>query len=237
MPAPLRVSSAGELQPRGYTKTMKNQQQRPQAEAEPEQQQATGPDKSQRKPGILDAFIDNQVSLRGFISRFMVSSHDIEDVSQETFLRAYKAEQETTISKPRAFLFRVAKNLLLNEFARKSYKVTDYVPDLEILDVLPEGDTLEANVIAQQRLGIYCEAIATLPKQCRRVILMKKVYGLPTKEVARRLGISTSTVEKHMTKALKDCHVVLAERYRDNAEKQQEAVPKAVANHPPGRKV
>ena len=168
-----------------------------------------------RKTGILDAFMATQVSLRGFIARFTISSDEIEDIAQETFLRAYKAEQKTTIEQPRAFLFKVAKNLMLSEFGRSSRKVTDYVDDIDTLDILPEGDTLEANVIAQQRLGIYCEAIATLPLQCRRVMLLKKLYGLPTKEVARRLGITTSTVEKHMTKGLKDCNAVLAERYRD----------------------
>ena len=171
--------------------------------------------KGGRPSGVLAAFLANQVSLRGFISRFMISAHEIDDVSQETFLRAYKAEMHTAVDQPKAYLFRVAKNLMLNEFGNKLRKVTDYVDDIEALEVLLETDTLEANVIAQQRLGIYCEAMASLPQQCRRVMLMKKVYGLPTKEVARRLGISVSTVEKHMTKGLKDCNAVLAERYSD----------------------
>lgn len=165
--------------------------------------------------GILGAFLANQVSLRGFISRFMVSTDEIDDVSQEAFLRAYKAEQKTPIDQPKAYLFRVAKNILHNEFTNKTRKVTDYVDDIDTLEFQAETETLEDNIIAQQRLGIYCEAIASLPEQCRRVMLMKKVYGLSTKEVARRLGISTSTVEKHMTKGLKDTHAVLAERYRD----------------------
>ena len=168
-----------------------------------------------RKTGVLDAFMASQVALRGFIARFIISSDEIDDIAQEAFLRAYKAEQKSAIDQPKAFLFKVAKNLMLNEFGRSSRKVTDYIDDIETLDILPEGDTLEANVIAQQRLGIYCEAIATLPVQCRRVMLLKKLYGLPTKEVARRLGITTSTVEKHMTKALKDCNAILVERYRD----------------------
>ena len=170
---------------------------------------------SPHRTSVLEVFIESQVSLRSFISRFIVSSHDIDDVSQEAFLRAYKAEQKTSIKNPKAFIFRVAKNLLMNEFNRKSRKVTDYIEDLDVLDLLPDEDTLEANIIAQQWLGLYCEAIASLPKQCRQVMLMKKLYGFSTKEVARRLGIATSTVEKHMTKGLKDCNALLAERYRD----------------------
>lgn len=168
-----------------------------------------------RRRGVLDVFLASQTSLRGFIARFMVSSDEIDDIAQEAFLRAYKAEQTTVIDQPKAFLFKVAKNLMLSEFGRTGRKVTDYVDDIETLDCLPEGESLEANVIAQQRLGIYCEAIATLPVQCRRVMIMKKLYGLPTKEVARRLGITTSTVEKHMTKALKDCNAILAARYQE----------------------
>ena len=162
---------------------------------------------------VFDAFKINQVSLRGFISRFTVSSHDIEDVCQEAFLRAYRAEQKGTIEQPKAYLFRVAKNILINGLRSKTNSVTDYVGDMELLDILPEGDTLEANLAAQQRVAIYCEAIAALPAQCRRVMLMKKIHGLPTKEVAARLSITTSTVEKHMTKGLKHCNAVLAERY------------------------
>ena len=165
--------------------------------------------------GVLAAFLANQVSLRGFISRFMITAHEIDDVSQETFLRAYKAEMTTAVDQPKAYLFRTAKNLMLNEFGKKARKVTDYIEDVGSFDGLQDSESLEDNVMAQQRLGIYCEAMASLPEQCRRVMLMKKVYGLPTKEVARRLGISISTVEKHMTKGLKDCNAVLTERYSE----------------------
>lgn len=168
-----------------------------------------------RSTGILDAFLRNQVPLRSFISRYTISTNDIDDVAQETFLRAYKAEQKKKIDQPKAFLFRVAKNLMLSEFGRKSRKVTDYIEDYEISDVLLEDESLEENIMAQQKLGIYCEAIASLPPQCRRVVLMKKVYAMPHKEIARRLDITISTVEKHLTKGVRHCNGVIADRYND----------------------
>ena len=58
--------------------------------------------------------------------------------------------------------------------------------------------TLESEAEAQQSLGIYCEAIATLPEKCRRVFLLRKVYGLKQREIAESLGISVRMVEKHM---------------------------------------
>ena len=132
----------------------------------------------------------------------MFSVNDIDDVSQETFLRAYNAEKKGPIHQPKAFLFRVAKNLMLSELSKKSRKLTDYIEDYEYTEVLASEQTLETNMMAQQKLGIYCEAVASLPEKCRRVVLLKKVYGLSHKEIAEKMGIKISTVEKHLTKGL-----------------------------------
>lgn len=166
---------------------------------------------------ILTQFNVSQLSLRHFISRYVISPHDIEDVAQETFLRAYKAEQEkdNQIDHPKAFLFRIAKNLMLSEFSRKAKKITDYIEDYDNTEEVFNCDDLESNVMAQQKLGIYCEAIASLPKQCRKVVIMKKVYGMQNKEIARRLELSVSTVEKHLTKGIRQLNAVISERYGD----------------------
>lgn len=166
----------------------------------------------ERRLGILDAYLQNQSLLRGYISRFLVSSHEIDDVSQETFLRAYNAEQKKTIAEPKAFLFRIAKNLMLSEFRKKSNKVTDYIEDFENPD-FDEGLNLEDNIIAQQKLGIFCEAVASLPPKRRKVILMKKVYGMSHKEIAERMGTSVSAVEKHLLLGGRFCLSVVSERY------------------------
>ncbi|MCB1674664.1 MAG: helix-turn-helix domain-containing protein [Halioglobus sp.] len=52
---------------------------------------------------------------------------------------------------------------------------------------------------------LFTEAAKTLPAQCQRVFLLKRVYGYSHKEIARELGISISTVEKHAAAGLKRC--------------------------------
>ena len=181
------------------------------AQAEQEDGEVCGPKRS-----VLQAFIDDQEPLRRFISRYMMSMHDIDDVSQEAFLRAYNAEKKGPVHQPKAFLFRIAKNLMLSEFSKKSRKLTDYIEDYEYADIMVSGETLETNLMAQQKLGIYCEAVATLPEKCRRVVLLNKVYGLSHKEIAATMGIQISTVEKHLCKGVRRCHVVMAERYEND---------------------
>ena len=102
---------------------------------------------------------------------------------------------------------------MLSELSKKSRKLTDYIEDYEYTEVLASEQTLETNMMAQQKLGIYCEAVASLPEKCRRVVLLKKVYGLSHKEIAEKMGIKISTVEKHLTKGVRQCHVVMSERY------------------------
>jgi len=165
---------------------------------------------------VLAEFKKSHLSLRKFISRYMISPQDIDDVSQETFLRAFKAEKTKQIEQPKAFLFKIAKNLILSEFSRKTKKVTDYIEDYSDEESLFNGDELESEMIALQKLGIYCEALVALPTQCRRVIIMKKVYGMKNKDIAIRLDISISTVEKHLSKGIRQSASMLASRYESS---------------------
>ncbi len=175
---------------------------------------------SKSRFGILTEFKNSQLSLRNFISRYVVSPHDIDDVSQETFLRAYKAEQEKEIEHPKAFLFRIAKNLMLSEFSRKAKKITSYIEDYDNSEDFLNSANLEQDILAQQKLGIYCEAVASLPPQCRRVVVMKKVYGMKNKEIAARLELSVSTVEKHLSKGIRQSNAIFLQRYGDTDSKQ-----------------
>lgn len=164
---------------------------------------------------ILDTFLQNEPSLKYFISRFLVSPHDIEDISQETFLRAYEAEKKKHIDEPKAFLFRIAQNLVLSNIKKKSVKITDYIEDTGSIEDLVGADCLESNLIAQQKLGIFCEAVATLSPQCRRAFLLRKVYGMSIKSIAEHMDISVSTVEKHLGKGIRDCRRIVDERYSE----------------------
>jgi RNA polymerase sigma factor (sigma-70 family) len=161
--------------------------------------------RSGKHTAVLNAFIVYQAPLRRFISRFLRCPYDVEDVAQEAFLRAYSTEKERKIEQPKSFLFRIAKHIALTQLTQKSRQITDYIEDFDNSDVLLGGDSTEDEVIARQTLGIHCEAIAELPPQCRRVYIMRKVYGMSHKEIAGRMGISVSTVEKHLIKGVKQC--------------------------------
>ena len=170
---------------------------------------------STKKPkdsGIFQTFLQNESSLKRFLRRFLYKQEDIDEISQETFLRAYKATKGRDIESPKAYIFQVARSLAYTELSRKTRKLTDYLEDA-LEDTAGTTDDLEDEVAAQQKVSFFFDAIAELPPQCRRVFLMRKVQGMPHKAIAQTLGIGASAVEKHIAIGTERC-----KRYIENRE-------------------
>ena len=164
---------------------------------------------------ILQIFKLHEKSLRHYISSFFIRPQDIEDISQETFLRTFKSHLKEEVHKPKSFMYRVAKNLIMSEFRRSSYKLTDYIEDVNPASMPIDISNLEDNLEAQEKLGLFCEALAALPEKCRRIMVMRKVYGFTIKEIASRMEMPTSTVNWNLAKGITHCDN-LVEQYEQN---------------------
>jgi RNA polymerase sigma-70 factor (ECF subfamily) len=170
------------------------------------------PEGKNQGANVLSAFQLHHLSLKRFIGRYLNNAHDIEDVTQEAFLRAYRAEKDKPIEQPKSFLFRIAHNVAITKLTKKSHQIIDYIADIDESAVVWLEGSLEEQVMAEETIAIHCEAVAHLPAQCRRVFLMRKVHGMSHKEISVELGISISTVEKHMSKGVRDCANFIEQR-------------------------
>ena len=68
------------------------------------------------------------------------------------------------------------------------------------------------SVCRSEDFAFMCDAIRSLPVQCRRALVLKKVYGHSYKEIAEKLQISEKTVEKHISKGVTRCRDYLRDR-------------------------
>jgi RNA polymerase sigma-70 factor (ECF subfamily) len=72
------------------------------------------------------------------------------------------------------------------------------------VDKLVHDEVFES-IASSEEFAHFCEAIRQLPVQCRRVFVLKKVYGYSQKEIAKEMNLSESTVEKHIAVGFKRC--------------------------------
>ena len=145
----------------------------------------------------------HEPTLRAWLQRQFSADADIDDIVQEAFMRVCQAQQRGGVESPKALLFTTARNLALDYLRHRKVERMD--PSVEI-DALSATDTESGvpDVIARkQELEMLTKAIQALPKRCRQIITLRKIYGLSQKEVASELGISEHTVEAQGTIGLR----------------------------------
>jgi RNA polymerase sigma factor (sigma-70 family) len=145
----------------------------------------------------------HEQALAGYLFRRWPNRADVNDLRQDIYVRVYESAAKSRPPVPRAFLFTIAAHLLADRLRRRRVVAIDAVGDVEALDVLVEEISPERRISAHEELRRLAQAIDLLPPKCREVVWMRRVDGLPQKEVAFRLGITQKSVEKHVMKGMK----------------------------------
>ena len=160
-----------------------------------------------RRQRLIEQFVAQRASLRGYLRKLTRDAEDIEDLIQETFVRvcAMSVEGTLEVESPRALLYRIAHNLVIDRARQCATRATDTVGDFEPLNVLSPEAPPDEQADVRCRFESFCEAVDTLPPLCRRVFVLRKVYQLSHAEIAEVLGVSHSTIEKHVAKGLLRC--------------------------------
>jgi RNA polymerase sigma-70 factor (ECF subfamily) len=166
---------------------------------------STGKNDGDKLSGVSKVFLEQMPSLKKYVSRFINHPHDIEDIVHDAFLNSYAAEINTKIHTPKAFLFTTAKHLALKKIGSSTTRLTDYLEDLDRLEVIGNIAPLDETIEGLEQFALFCKAVQKLPLQCRRVFILRKVYGLTHKEIAEHLDISVSTIEKHLATGISRC--------------------------------
>ena len=138
----------------------------------------------------------------------IVPPKEIEDIVQETYVKICQLDGSDTIAQPKSFMYRTARNLAIDHLKRAETRLADAVEDEQCYVSGSHGadvDELFEQAASNEEFGHFCEAVRLLPVQCRKVFVLKKVYGYSQAEIARDLNISASTVEKHIALGIRRC--------------------------------
>jgi len=158
---------------------------------------------------LLSAYLDRRHDLMRFFTARLRSAAAAEDIVQEIYLRIAGLSPKTEVHNPAGYLYRLGSNLMLDRLRserRTSIRDHEWRDSHHATfgaDDVADQPAADDAVAARQRLAAIIALLRDLPEQTQRVFRMHKFDGLSHTEVAARLGISRSAVEKHVMTVLK----------------------------------
>ncbi|HEY4135721.1 MAG TPA: RNA polymerase sigma factor [Alphaproteobacteria bacterium] len=151
---------------------------------------------------IESLFLVHGRELRVYLTRQLRDPQVAADLLQETFLRLAEQPVLAGIDNPRSYLYRMARNLAIDHFRQEDRRQTRPVPHESLAGIAADSPPLDDAADSRQRLAQLRAALDELPRRTRDIFLLNRVEGLTYAEVARRLAVSDSTVQKHLARAL-----------------------------------
>jgi RNA polymerase sigma factor (sigma-70 family) len=161
-----------------------------------------------RRPGraswgeVADWYERYRDSLRGYLSLRTRSAHDAEDIVQEAFLHLWFAGSSGPIQNPKAFLFTTASNLLKDQLRRAHMRATETAVQAGDVDI-PDFASEPSGVLeSEQALARILSTLIQLHPSTREVFLLDRLQLWSHANIASRIGVTVSMVEKHMNYAM-----------------------------------
>nr|WP_223178492.1 RNA polymerase sigma factor [Sphingobium scionense] len=150
---------------------------------------------------FIDEVLPHRQTFRRQAAR-LVAPGDAEDLVQEAYARAINASHHRDIDNPRAFVLTIMRNLAFERHRRASVVRFEHLADLDAMDIADSAPDQFAILSGHLELKRLIELMDQLPPQPRAVVKMRRIEGMLPKDIAVRLGLSVSTVEKHLAKGL-----------------------------------
>jgi len=144
---------------------------------------------------------DNTRWLRAQLRRRGCTHEDAEDLIQQAYLRVFEYCRRGEVREPEKVLVRTVSNLSLNarrDQGRRPHADAS-LEELLLVDAAPLPD--EA-VAVQERLREVVDTLQSVVARCREAFLLHRVDGLSYQQIARQMGVSVSTVEKRIARAM-----------------------------------
>lgn len=163
--------------------------------------------------GSYEAFDTLYMRYSPIVEQFVLSllkrKEEADDITQNIFLKIWENRSSMSgVHSFRAYLFKMVRNAVYDTFSRR--KPTSGLQDsMELGDILRSED-MEGKISAKDLNMLMDMAVENMPEQRRRVFRMSRRDGLSHKEISMQLGISTKTVEYHMSKALAELRKIIS---------------------------
>lgn len=157
------------------------------------------------QPDLDTLFQRHATDLAGYLRRQLQCPHLAEDLCQEVFLRLGQHPQPGQLVESRAYLFRIARNLIIDHHRRRRARpVCQALDEPDLCLACPRACPERATDRALCRRALHA-ALGTLPPRLRQALVWHRIEGLTQAEIARRLGVSERMAGRYVSQAIARC--------------------------------
>lgn len=142
-----------------------------------------------------------QEPLLAYLAQLTRSVHDAEDIAQEAFLHLWFARSSGPIHNPKAFLFTTASNLMRDKCRlahTHAMKAAVPLEDIDIADLSEPSQVVES----EQALALIVRTLEQLRPSTRKAFVLDRIELCSHPQIAARMGVTVSMVEKHISYAM-----------------------------------
>ncbi len=167
--------------------------------------------KAVERVSLESVFLETRKDLERVMRRRVRSGDLVGDLVQDVYMKCRRVAVDfPDRQEARAYLLRMASNLAIDHVrveGRRAAILGDLAPVIDTYD--KQASSPEAYAMAADKARQIEAVLAGLPKLTRQMFVLVRLHGLSHKEVADRLGVSKSLVDKYVLQALLRCRDAL----------------------------
>jgi RNA polymerase sigma-70 factor (ECF subfamily) len=142
-------------------------------------------------------------ALAQYFSRRLRDRSEVEDLVQEVFARVVARDSTAPIGHLGKYLYQTAASVLADYARRRSARRSDAHVEFNS-DLHGETDFDPERIVSgREDVAAAAAALLSLPEKTRTIFVLRRLDGVPARQVADQLGVSVSAVEKHMVRAVR----------------------------------
>jgi len=155
--------------------------------------------------------LPHESSLIRIVEKITGNAQTARDFVHEAYAELLKDGRWRAVSNPRAYVMSTVRNVALRSIQRSrivSFKLFANMDELAVRDLAPDAYQL---LSAKEKRQVVLRAIRLLPPQCRRVVKLRRLKEKSPVEIAQIMGITVSTVNKHLASGM----IAIADKLRE----------------------
>ncbi len=160
---------------------------------------------SDNKALVAKLFRRYEINIRKFLMRKTYQKEDVEDIVQETFLKAHKVSEWNEVKNPEAFLVSIAKNTYKDHIRKETRRISYSDVDISRLELTDEAPSPEQTLSGQQEIQELEFVINSLTPRVKQAIVLIKILNSSYAEASEIMNVSLSTLESHVAKGMSEC--------------------------------